>query len=222
MQTPYKMLLCGEPLSGSHSDACGSSSKAIAKEREARSAFPHWASVRNEMTVMNEKTPAKNGGNGRYQLVVLLVLLASIAIMVMYVEAMAFPSLPMVMADFSLTPQDYSLASWIITIYLIVGAVAIPIFGKLGDIYGKKKMLLIAMTIYTVAVTLTGFSRDISDSIYVMIGFRAVQGLGCPCSRWRSRSSGTSSRSRRSPSPRASYPPCSAWAPLSGSWWAGT
>ncbi|HIJ16424.1 MAG TPA: MFS transporter [Thermoplasmata archaeon] len=108
----------------------------------------------------------------------LLVLLSSIAIMIMYVEAMAFPSLPIVMADFSLTPEDYSLASWIITIYLVVGAVAIPIFGKLGDIYGKKKMLLIAMTIYTVAVTLTGFSRDVSDSIYVMIGFRAVQGLG--------------------------------------------
>lgn len=108
----------------------------------------------------------------------LLVLLSSIAIMIMYVEAMAFPSLPMVMADFSLTPEDYALASWIVTIYLVVGAVAIPIFGKLGDIYGKKKMLLNAMVIYTIAVTLTGFSRDVSDSIYVMIGFRAVQGLG--------------------------------------------
>ena len=129
------------------------------------------------MTVMNEKTPAKNGGNGRYQLVVLLVL-ASIAIMVMYVEAMAFPSLPMVMGDFGLSASQTALASWIITIYLVVGAVSIPVFGKLGDIYGKKKMLLIAMVIYSVAVTLTGFSRDISDSIYVMIGFRAFQGLG--------------------------------------------
>jgi EmrB/QacA subfamily drug resistance transporter len=129
------------------------------------------------MTVMNEKTPAKNGGNGRYQLVVLLVL-ASIAIMVMYVEAMAFPSLPMVMGDFGLVASQTALASWIITIYLVVGAVSIPVFGKLGDIYGKKKMLLIAMVIYSVAVTLTGFSRDISDSIYVMIGFRAFQGLG--------------------------------------------
>ena len=108
----------------------------------------------------------------------LLVLLSSVAIMIMYVEAMAFPSLPMVMADFSLTSEDYALASWVITIYLIVGAVAIPVFGKMGDIYGKKKMLVVAMTIYTVAVTFTGFSRDLSDSIYVMIGFRAVQGLG--------------------------------------------
>jgi len=107
-----------------------------------------------------------------------LILLASIAIMVMYVEAMAFPSLPIVMEDFGLTSGNYALASWIITIYLIVGAVAIPVFGKLGDIYGKKRMLVITMSLYTVAVTLTGFSRDLSDSIYVMIAFRAFQGLG--------------------------------------------
>ena len=121
-----------------------------------------------------------NNGNGRAitNPTFILILLASIAIMVMYVEAMAFPSLPMVMNDFGLTPQDYSLASWIITIYLVVGAVSIPVFGKLGDIYGKKKMLVIAMSLYTVAVTLTGFSRDLSDSIYVMIAFRAFQGLG--------------------------------------------
>ena len=108
-----------------------------------------------------------------------LLVLASIAIMVMYVEAMAFPSLEKVMYSFNLQyPQDAPLASWIITIYLVVGAVAIPIFGKLGDIYGKKKMLTIAMVIYTIAVTLTGFSRDMSDSIYVMLAFRAVQGMG--------------------------------------------
>ena len=118
----------------------------------------------------------ENGKSKRYTLFVVLTL-ASIAVMVMYVEAMAFPSLPMVMRDFGLTVEDYALASWIVTIYLVVGAVAIPVFGKLGDIYGKKKMLVIAMSIYTVMVTLTGFSRDISDSIYVMIAFRAAQGL---------------------------------------------
>ena len=110
----------------------------------------------------------ENGKSKRYTLFVVLTL-ASIAVMVMYVEAMAFPSLPMVMRDFGLTVEDYALASWIVTIYLAVGAVAIPGLGKLGDIYGKKKMLVIAMSIYTFMVTLTGFSRDISDSIYVMI-----------------------------------------------------
>ncbi len=120
-----------------------------------------------------------NNGNGKskHYATFVLLLLASIAIMVMYVEAMAFPSLPKVMNDFGLTPTDYALASWIVTIYLVVGTVAIPIFGKLGDIYGKKKMLLIAMLIYSTTVTLTGFSRDFSSSIYVMIALRGFQGL---------------------------------------------
>ena len=119
-----------------------------------------------------------NSNNGRvaYSTFVLIVL-ASIAIMAMYVEAMAFPSLPKIMASFGLGPQDYALGSWIITIYMITGAISITIFGKLGDIYGKKKMLLIAMSIYTVGVTLTGFSPQLSDSIYLMIAFRAVQGV---------------------------------------------
>jgi EmrB/QacA subfamily drug resistance transporter len=118
-------------------------------------------------------------GLGRNYPTMVLVVLASIAIMVMYVEAMAFPSLEKVMASFNLNyPSDVPLAYWIITIYLVVGAVAIPVFGKLGDIYGKKKMLTIAMLIYSIAVTCTGFSRDISSSFYVMLGFRAVQGMG--------------------------------------------
>jgi EmrB/QacA subfamily drug resistance transporter len=118
-------------------------------------------------------------GLGRNYPTMVLVVLASIAIMVMYVEAMAFPSLEKVMASFNLSyPGDVPLAYWIITIYLVVGAVAIPVFGKLGDIYGKKKMLTIAMLIYSIAVTCTGFSRDISSSFYVMLGFRAVQGIG--------------------------------------------
>ena len=127
---------------------------------------------------MDAPTPAKNGNGDGYATKALLVL-ASIATIVMYVEAMAFPSLEKVMASFNLDyPKDVALASWIVTIYLVVGAVAIPVFGKLGDIYGKKKMLTVAMIIYTVAVTLTGFSRDISSSFYVMLAFRAVQGLG--------------------------------------------
>ena len=141
-----------------------------------------WVSVRAMVTpeVKREgvtSDAARNGFGNRYT-TFLLLLLGAIGVMVMYVEAMAIPSLPWVMADFNLGQEDYALGSWIVTIYLVVAAVAIAIFGKLGDIYGRKKMLLVAMSIYTVAVTLTGFSRELSDSIYLMIFFRAIQGLG--------------------------------------------
>ena len=139
------------------------------------------------MSMAGSKNPKGKGTSNGNGSTFVLLLLAGIAIIIMYVESMAFPSLPKVMADFHLTSADYALASWVITIYLIVGAVSIPVFGKMGDIYGKKKMLLIAMSIYCVAVTLTGFSDSFSDlifgsrvpnGIYVMIGFRAFQGLG--------------------------------------------
>lgn len=116
-------------------------------------------------------------GKGRHYSTFVLFLLASIAILAMYVEAMAFPSLPTVMKTYGLGPEDYSLASWVVTIYLVVGAVSISIFGKLGDIYGKKRMLIIAMTIYTIMVSLTGFASDLSNSIYLLIIFRAFQGI---------------------------------------------
>ena len=133
----------------------------------------------SEVNTNNASTPAadQRGFRNGYT-AFLLLLLGAIAIMVMYVEAMAIPSLPWVMEDFGLGQEDYALGSWIVTVYLVVAAVAIAIFGKLGDIYGKKKMLLIALSIYSVAVTITGFSRDLSDSIYLMIFFRAVQGIG--------------------------------------------
>jgi EmrB/QacA subfamily drug resistance transporter len=132
----------------------------------------------SEVRANGESMPATRSRFGNGYTTFLLLLLGAIAIMVMYVEAMAIPSLPWVMEDFGLGQEDYALGSWIVTVYLVVAAVAIAIFGKLGDIYGKKKMLLIALSIYSVAVTITGFSRDLSDSIYLMIFFRAVQGIG--------------------------------------------
>jgi EmrB/QacA subfamily drug resistance transporter len=131
-----------------------------------------------EVTDEGVTAVASPRGFGNRYTTFLLLLLGAIGVMVMYVEAMAIPSLPWVMADFNLGQEDYALGSWIVTIYLVVAAVAIAIFGKLGDVYGRKKMLLVALTVYTVAVTLTGFSRDLSDSIYLMIFFRAVQGIG--------------------------------------------
>ncbi|MDF2768485.1 MAG: bmr3 1, partial [Nitrososphaeraceae archaeon] len=58
--------------------------------------------------------------------------------------------------------------------YLIAGAVMTPIAGKLSDIYGRKKILLIIMVIYAIGVSMAGFASD----IYFMIFARAIQGIG--------------------------------------------
>jgi MFS family permease len=52
------------------------------------------------------------------------------------------PAIPDIINDFSIS---YNNSSWIISAYLISGAVAAPIFGKLSDIHGSKKTILIIM-----------------------------------------------------------------------------
>ena len=101
----------------------------------------------------------------------LLIILSCTATMVMYAETMLIPAIPTLIHDFDVT---YGLSSWLLTAYLVSGAVMTPIVGKLSDIYGRKRILLIVMAIYAVGVTCAGFSND----IFVMIIARAIQGVG--------------------------------------------
>ena len=84
---------------------------------------------------------------------------------------MVLPGIPTIVKDLSTTT---TIGSWITSIVLLVGAVVSSIFGKLGDLYGKKKMMLVALAFYTVGVGIAGFST----SIYFLIFARAIQGVG--------------------------------------------
>lgn len=114
----------------------------------------------------------------------MLIILAVMALMVTYVETMVLPSFGNFETFFDYPPD--STLVWIVSAYLLVGVVATPVFGKLGDIYGKKKMLMVAMSIYAVAVSIAGFTPNIGSAfgvsvpnqIYLLIGARAFQGIG--------------------------------------------
>jgi MFS family permease len=101
----------------------------------------------------------------------MLAILSCIATMVMYAETMLIPAIPDLITDFNVS---YSMSSWILTSYLIAGAVMTPIAGKLSDIYGKKKILLTIMVIYAIGVSMAGFASN----IYFMIFARLIQGIG--------------------------------------------
>jgi MFS family permease len=100
-----------------------------------------------------------------------LAVLSLVATMVMYAETMLIPAIPDLIKDFR---TSYSMSSWILTAYLVSGAVMTPIAGKLSDIYGKKKILLIIMAIYAIGVSAAGFANN----IYFMLVARAIQGIG--------------------------------------------
>jgi MFS family permease len=100
-----------------------------------------------------------------------LVILSCLGLITMYGETMVLPAIPDFIRDFNIS---YSTSSWILSSYLIAGAVMTPIAGKLSDIYGKKKILLIVMAVYSSGILAGGFA----NSIEFMLAARAAQGVG--------------------------------------------
>ena len=100
-----------------------------------------------------------------------LGILSCIATMVMYAETMLIPAIPDLISHFHVS---YTMSSWVLTAYLVSGAVMTPIAGKLSDIYGKKKILLIVMLVYAVGVSIAG----LAPTFELMLLARAIQGIG--------------------------------------------
>jgi EmrB/QacA subfamily drug resistance transporter len=64
--------------------------------------------------------------------------------------------------------------SWVVTAYLLTSTITVPISGKLSDIYGRKKLFLLAILIFVAGSALSGLSQNMAE----LIGFRALQGIG--------------------------------------------
>ncbi|HTT45999.1 MAG TPA: MFS transporter, partial [Thermoplasmata archaeon] len=115
---------------------------------------------------------------------IVLLLLAAAALMVNYVETMLVPALPTLVTFFDGVP--YTTIAWVVSAYLLVGVSTTPIFAKLGDIYGKKRVLVVVLSIYAVALSFTGFTPQIAtafglsrfNAVYLLIALRGVQGVG--------------------------------------------
>jgi MFS family permease len=121
------------------------------------------------MSTLNPQNVALAMDKG-YPIRALLALTATV-LLVSYVETMILPGVPIIQKDLSTTA---TIASWITSIVLLVGAIVSPLFGKFGDLYGKKKIIIITLAFYTAGVAIAGFST----SIYFLLFARAIQGVG--------------------------------------------
>src|SRR6267143_1952727 len=118
------------------------------------------------------KTTQKNRHSGTVRSSwISLSILGIVATFVMYVETMVIPAIPDMIKDFSI---PYSTSSWILASYLVTAAVTAPILGKLSDVYGRKKLLLISVMIYSVGIALGGFANNLP----IMLVARSMQGIG--------------------------------------------
>ena len=68
----------------------------------------------------------------------------------------------------------FSLLGWVFAVYLLTQAITVPIYGRLADLYGCRKMFFIGTTLFLIGSVLCGFA----PSLAWMIAFRALQGLG--------------------------------------------
>jgi len=79
-------------------------------------------------------------------------------------------ALPKIINDFGITVTS---AGWIATAYILANAVFVPIWGKLGDTIGRKKVYVLGFGIFIVGSVLAGLSWDLSS----MIVFRVIQAI---------------------------------------------
>jgi hypothetical protein len=122
----------------------------------------------NAQTSAESATPATVGARQPVRVIfgalLLVLLLASLE------QTIVSTALPTIVGDLG----GISMLSWVVTGYLLAATVSRPLYGKLGDLYGRKVVLQSAIVIFLVGSALCG----ISENMFELIVFRAVQGLG--------------------------------------------
>lgn len=103
----------------------------------------------------------------RTLVVVGLMLSSALAAMDSTIVATAIPSIVRDLGGFAVFP-------WLFSIYLLIQAVTIPIYGKLADVYGRKPVLLVGVSIFLLGSVLSGLSWNMT----ALIVFRGLQGVG--------------------------------------------
>src|SRR6476661_1153549 len=79
-------------------------------------------------------------------------------------------ALPTIVGDLG----GISKLSWVVTAYLLTSTITTPVAGKLGDMYGRKLILQVALVVFLLGSVLCGLSENMAE----LIAFRGLQGLG--------------------------------------------
>jgi EmrB/QacA subfamily drug resistance transporter len=79
-------------------------------------------------------------------------------------------ALPTIVGDLGGVSQ----LSWVVTAYILTSTVSSPLYGKIGDLYGRKSIFQVSIVIFLIGSALAGLSQNMGE----LIAFRAIQGLG--------------------------------------------
>ena len=123
------------------------------------------------MTSSATANPERTRGKG-------YVLIAAVYLLGLFIGALdtgiVTPARTVIQGDLGITDQ---MSVWIITIYTLAYAAAIPVMGKLADRSGRKRIYLVSIALFGVGSLLCGLAQDVG-SFWMLLGARAVQAVG--------------------------------------------
>jgi EmrB/QacA subfamily drug resistance transporter len=132
--------------------------------------MPTLTTSHDNPTARDVPPPTATDLRSHRQIMVLLVPLMMVLFISTLDQTIVATTIPTIGRAFG----DVSSAPWIATAYLLTSAVTTLIFGKLGDMYGRKKIFQFSVVVFLVGSALCG----LAPSMAALIGFRALQGIG--------------------------------------------
>ncbi|MGA9858635.1 MAG: MFS transporter [Solirubrobacteraceae bacterium] len=119
---------------------------------------------------MSAEAPRGAAAGGRQSILVVFVGLMLVLLMAALDQTIVSTALPTIVGDLG----GLSHISWVVTAYLLAQTAVTPVYGKLGDLYGRKIVLQVALVVFLIGSALCGAAQDMTQ----LILFRALQGLG--------------------------------------------
>ncbi|MEW2584711.1 MFS transporter [Streptomyces virginiae] len=117
--------------------------------------------------------PQKSGPDGEHSAREVLVPIGALLLGLLIAaldQTIVSTALPTIVSDLG----GMAHLSWVVTAYMLAATAATPLWGKLGDQYGRKKLFQYAIVLFLIGSALCGLAQDMPQ----LIGFRALQGLG--------------------------------------------
>jgi EmrB/QacA subfamily drug resistance transporter len=113
---------------------------------------------------LSEQQPQQQRVRLIFAALLLVLLLASLD------QTIVSTALPTIVGDLG----GINHLSWVVTAYLLASTIVTPLYGKLGDLYGRKLILQVAIVLFLIGSALCGIAQNMPE----LIAFRALQGLG--------------------------------------------
>jgi EmrB/QacA subfamily drug resistance transporter len=134
------------------------------------SLLPFWHKKSNKPTAAVPPNAEPDGERSHAEIMVVVVSLMLAMLLAALDQTIVSTALPRIAVDLN----GLNKLSWVVTAYLITSAVVTPLYGKISDQLGRKKIFQAAIVIFLIGSALCGLSQSMDQLIF----FRAVQGIG--------------------------------------------